>query len=66
MWMTRKKSIKSIDTSTCNRNQDPRGQRRGPPQREEGDVIRIKGVYKMTSPEEEEEEEEELDGMGPK
>jgi hypothetical protein len=29
-------------------------------------VIRIKGVYKMTSPEEEEEEEEELYRMGPK
>jgi hypothetical protein len=29
-------------------------------------VIRIKGVYKMTLPEEEEEEEEEVDRMGPK
>jgi hypothetical protein len=31
---------------------------------DEGDVIRIKGVYKMTSPKEE--EEEEVDRMGHK
>jgi hypothetical protein len=30
---------------------------------DEGEVIRIKGVYKMTSPKEEEEEEEEVDRM---